>query len=89
MEPHFPLAAQIVAVARESGGPLTPARLEFASPYLGLCNDGPSVASGGQDESGGFCQTSAFCTPGDVSEDLRLVAVATPHLDPVGLVPRL
>jgi hypothetical protein len=23
MEPHFPLAAQIVAVARESGGPLT------------------------------------------------------------------
>ena len=50
MKPHFPLAAQIVAVARESGGPLTRAGLEPERPYRGLCNDGPSVASGGQEE---------------------------------------
>lgn len=35
---------------RESGGPLTRAGLEPERPYRGLCNDGPSVASGGQED---------------------------------------
>ena len=45
-------SARLASFLRESDGPLTRAGMDPTRPCRGLCIDGPSDASGGQDEIG-------------------------------------